>query len=102
MSRSYKHTPVCKRYPSSKRGNAIKYIKRRAAKLVRKDYTINQERKTWKLLISSYEVHDEISRCSWKRQVERHYNLRNRSWYRSMSNYYTLSFNRWAKYHLRK
>lgn len=103
MSRSFKHTPICKSCPTSGRGSSVKIQKRLASRKVRRSKCVNGSH--YKRLFNPWDIHDYINYWSWPMDVEHHYQSRNSFLYRIRDNYgrvYPLDFLRWAKYYLRK
>ena len=96
MSRSFKHTPICKSAPTS-RYDGVRKAKRIANKRVRHRHTINGS--YYKRIYNPWEIHDCIDFWSWPMQVEHFYQSRNQ-WY--LHRYEKPNFLRWAKSFLRK
>ena len=97
MSRSFKKTPIIKYAPSSKRGGA-KLAKRNANSRIRMlDEVPNGS--AYKRYFCQWNIHDVISRWTWKDEVARYYRCRigYRGWL-----YEYPTFNWWAKFYFRK
>ena len=96
MSRSFKHTPICKSCPTSGKGSSVKVQKRLASRKVRRSKCVNGSH--YKRLYNPWNIHDCIDYWTWPMAVEWYYQFRNTYRYRK----YPLSFLEWAKYYLRK